>query len=276
MVVSCATLFKKQTTTIDIHTTKPTKIVVLKDTVETVNNNVRIKVLKSRAPVYLRSITDSCSTLIQIRSPYPKAIILKPEKQGKKYSKFWNYDRTGELYLNFSFPHFNFYNFAPENESPQTLDAFMGISIGADYFYCKNQFVNLTWSSVIDFPFPFPIGPLDFFGDYYSMRSKYISLSNNHKINRFSFGYGLSYGRNSWYHEYGSVMTNENGIIQFSPTIKRYDVLGLVFSSYIELGRQFSCGVIYRPTFLRPNSINAFRYEHLISVDFAWKIRLKR
>lgn len=38
----------------------------------------------------------------------------------------------------------------------------------------------------------------------------------------------------------------------------------------------FNIGIVYRPTFYRPDLINKFKYEHLISIDFAWKIRLMK
>lgn len=58
--------------------------------------------------------------------------------------------------------------------------------------------------------------------------------------------------------------------------MKRNLALGFVFPTYFQFGEYFSVGVIYRPTFYRPDLTDKFAYEHLISVDFAWKIRLKK
>jgi hypothetical protein len=52
--------------------------------------------------------------------------------------------------------------------------------------------------------------------------------------------------------------------------------LGLVFPVDFQLGRRFYIGVIYRPTFFRFGVVKNFRYEHLISVDFSWKLRIKK
>jgi hypothetical protein len=60
------------------------------------------------------------------------------------------------------------------------------------------------------------------------------------------------------------------------PVKKSDDALGFVFPAYMYFRKVLGVGVIYRPSFYRPNMTDKFQYEHLISIDFVWKIRLKK
>ncbi|MBS1538478.1 MAG: hypothetical protein JST20_12105 [Bacteroidetes bacterium] len=104
------------------------------------------------------------------------------------------------------------------------------------------------------------------------MSTIYGSVTNNHKIDDFSFGYGLSYGRNNWsYKDFGRTDT----IIPLRESkYKSHLSAGLLLSTYYQLGYYFNIGLVYRPTFIRFVSANTLQYEHIISVDFAWKIPL--
>ena len=106
----------------------------------------------------------------------------------------------------------------------------------------------------------------------YSMSSLYFSFSLNRRIRRFSYGYGLSLGSNTYSHNVrvffpGSTFTFE------SSTLQKNRVLGLIFSGYIQLRPNFHLGLIYRPTLFRFDEHPAYKYEHLFSVDLAWKFR---
>ena len=115
------------------------------------------------------------------------------------------------------------------------------------------------------------------------MSSTYVSLSNNHKIQQFSLGYGLSFTKNTWnitdYGRWDYEYDEQDEIIPpliKDPITKSHFAFGLIFPIYFQLSEHFNIGVVYRPTFYRPNMTDKFSYEHLISVDFAWKIRLKK
>ena len=103
--------------------------------------------------------------------------------------------------------------------------------------------------------------------------SVFLSLTNNHRFKLFSIGYGLSYSHNSWTLTYNTGYSFEN-----SPYVaQKYigNTFGLIFTGYWVTKTSFSLGVIYRPSFIRLNTSPTFKYEHLISIDFAWRIRLK-
>jgi hypothetical protein len=181
----------------------------------------------------------------------------------------------GELHLHLSLPHINIFQLRPENEGTKSNAGFWGVSVGADYYHRNNQFINLSASLVSDFFVPVPAA-VDIWGEYELMSSLYSSLSNNHKIGRLHVGYGFSYSKNVWnLSDHGGV-DYEEGIIHREPINKSSHAFGLIFPIYFQIKEPFSVGVIYRPTFFRPELKDKFRYEHLISIDFAWKIRLKK
>lgn len=161
----------------------------------------------------------------------------------------------------------------PEHEKMQTSLGFWGVMLGLDYYHSKNQFINIGFSGVMDFFLPVPAA-VDLSGESILMKSRYVSLSNNHKFKRLSVGYGLSYAVNTCDFRY---------IDRFEPLpptrdpVKRsHSALGLVFPVYYQFGDYFNLGIIYRPTFYRPTLMNKLKYEHLISMDFALKIPLSK
>jgi hypothetical protein len=179
----------------------------------------------------------------------------------------------GELYLHVSLPHINSFSLKPENEGHKINTGFWGLSLGIDYCYAQNKFFNLSVLGVSDFFVPVPAA-VDIGGEYELMSSRYISFSNNHRINRFTIGYGLSYARNTWDFRYYERFDPPPPTRE--PIKRSHNSFGLVFPTYFQLSKNFHLGVIYRPTFFVPELTDKFKYEHLMSVDFAWKIRVKK
>jgi len=153
-----------------------------------------------------------------------------------------------------------------ENEDAKVDFGFMGITFGLDYYHSKKQYIHIGFSCVSG-------GSSRKNPGIEHMNSIDFSLSNNHKIRRFSVGYGLSYARNTWnYSRWGWFLFP----FIIEDVSKSHNTFGLIFPNYYQIGEYFNFGVVYRPTFYRPNLPDKFIYEHLISIDFAWKIRLNR
>jgi len=301
LLTSCATLTNQAWTVSTIYTTEPTKIVFQNDTIKTKRNKVKLILERQNAPIEIIAITDSLKKkvtikavnsieywaniayfygigmLIDNRNPkrytYPPKIYLNSTDTINKYYNYYErWNNKGQLLLHLSFPYYNSFRLSPVNESTKKNFGYMGVSVGLDYYHSKNQFINISASRVTDCSAPFVMD--DFVSEnekYEYIYSTYLSLSNNYKIKRLSIGYGLSYAINTWelveYGRYGSIP------VEVSVT-KTNKALGLVFSSYFQATPNFYLGVIYRPTLLRPDIKPTFKYEHLISIDFAWKIRL--
>jgi hypothetical protein len=161
----------------------------------------------------------------------------------------------GDLYLHLSLPVINLFKTVPKYGN----FGFGGFTVGFDYYYSKNKFIHYA-SSVIP-----NISPKNFSKkeEYNVMVSAYGRFTNNHIFGRFTIGYGLSFGIN----DYFSIS---------SPIKDEYFIFGLIFPTHFQVGKNFNIGVVYRPTFYRPNAVEKFAYEHLLSIDCAWKIRLRK
>lgn len=284
---------------VTVYTTEPSKIIFNQYAVETVENKANLRVERKNEVINIVATTDSLTKIFEVeptnsfmywiniycnygigilvdrnnpkRYSYPKRIYLNSADTIERYFRYSQSDHKGELHLHLSLPHVNSFRFTPENEGTKINTGFWGLTLGLDYFHSKNQFVDLRLSGVSDFFVPVPAA-VDISGEYELMSSLYISFSNNHRIGRFTLGYGLSYAKNIWDFRY------YDSFDPAPPTrdqIKRsHSSFGLIFPSYFQFGEHFNMGIVYRPTFFRTNQPDNFEYEHVISVDFAWKIRL--
>ena len=310
LMTSCATIFNRPYKYVTIHTTEPSKIIYKQDTINTIDDKTHLKVERQDAPLSIIVITDSISESFAIkrknsamywsnilfnyglgmlfernnpkRYTYPGKIYINSEGATGQYSLYGIANNKGELYLHYSNPIINPFRMMPENLGAKVRTGFMGGTIGLDYYHSKNQFIHLGYSSVdggskrkriSDISYPYiKLRENEF------MSTDYFSLSNNYKIRRFTVGCGISYAKNNWTY-------NKTGLayllfiplpIKIDEVKKSHYALGMVFPIYYQIGEYFNFGVVYRPTFFRPNMVNMFVYEHLISIDFAWKIRLMR
>lgn len=301
LITSCATIMNQPYRSITVHTTQPGDIIFKKDTIKTRNNKANFKVERKNEPISIVATTDSLTKSFEVeqrnsfeywaniftnygigmlvdkknprRYGYPKHVYINSADTISKYYSFSQENKKGGLYLHLSLPHINSFRLTPEGEKTKINTGFWGLAIGLDYYHSESQFINLGVSGVTDFFVPVP-GSIDIRGEYELLSSRYISFSNNHRIKRFTIGYGLSYSRNTWdYKNYGSI---DSITPKREPVKKSNYSFGLVFPAYFQLGDHFNIGIIYRPSFYRPGSSPKFLYEHLISMDFAWKIRLKK
>lgn len=283
-----------------IYTTGPGKIILNQDTINTVDDKVNFRVERKKEILNVIAITDNLTKSIAVEPTYsfwylsnilfnygigmfvdakkpkiytyPEKIFINSTDTVTRYFKYGKANNKGELNLHLSLPHINTFMLRPEKEGTKTNTGFWGISIGLDYYHSKNQFIHTGISGVLDFFVPVPAA-VDIGGEHELMSSSYFSLSNNHKLKRFTLGYGLSYARNSWdlryYDRFGSPPPARN------PVKKSSNAFGFIFPAYFQTGKYFNIGVVYRPSFYRPGITDNFQYEHLISIDFGWKIRLK-
>lgn len=300
-MTSCATIMNQSHKNITVHTTERSEIIYKKDTIETFDNKANLTVERKKESLEIVASTDSLTKSIEIkprnsfmywsnifcnygvgmlvdrknpkRYSYPQRIYINSDDTVSRYFKYGQSNNKGELNLHVSLPHINSFHLTPENEGTKTNTGFWGLAFGLDYYHSRNQFLNVRVSGVSDFFLPFPAA-VDISGEYELMSSIYFSLSNNHRLGRLTLGYGLSYGRNTW--DYRFYDRFDPPPPTRDPVKKSSTAFGLFFPTYFQLGEHFNIGVVYRPTFYRPNRIEKFKYEHLISIDFAWKIRLKK
>ncbi len=203
--------------------------------------------------------------------------------------------RKGDLKFYFSLPfiYLSLNTINPEGHSRVSRGSVFGLSSGFDYYYKDDKFINLTGSfsasniagnwgeyywndELLEEPHVY---------DRFSMSN--LSVSHNHKLNRFSFGYGLSYNYTSYSEKTYSLMPYQiilpevdfnnysRNPYMYSYQSYDYTTLGLVFNGYCYVSRSFSVGLIYKPNIIRLKSVSKpFCYEHQITLDFAFRFNL--
>jgi len=209
--------------------------------------------------------------------------------QGIRTSRFDTKKRA--LYFNISLPivYPTLSIYSPEHTSRKNKGSILGFGGGIDYYYKKNKFFNLTGN--LHFA-----GDIGCGGDRYSdderIGSCNIHLSHNHRFERFSFGYGLSYTINHWHKDeyiwdrYMNINGKETNIYGYKDKDKslpssmkcekwNYSGMGAVLNSHFYFTPNFYAGIIYKPTFVRlkADSGSPFFYEHQITFDLAFKIK---
>ena len=305
-MTSCATIINQPYKYVTLHTTEPSNIILGQDTIETIDNKVHLKVeRKKELSPSIFIITDSLTKSIRIESKnsfmywsnllncgigmlvdmknpkrysYPDKIYVNSTNKSYDYSIHGKANNKGELYLHLSPPFsLSVFKTLPENENIRINIGIESFALGFDYYHSKNQFVHLGGSYILG------IGGAPFSGVDEYTNSYAIFFSNNHKLWRFSIGYGLSYAKNTW--EYKKTEWKKYTIwgvpnnllpVIVKHVVRDYNAFGLIFPTYFQVGEYFNVGVVYRPTFFRPNMTDKFAYEHIINIDFAWKIRLKK
>ncbi|MDB5157936.1 MAG: hypothetical protein JWR50_2643 [Mucilaginibacter sp.] len=303
LLTSCATISNSRTEHITVYTPKPSILVIENDSVKTKKNKAGLDVVRQKKPFEFTVLTDSdkkkitlnyrnsvafyaniftnygIGMLVDRKNPkrygYPKKIYINAGKGLPIYTtNDWVY-KKGDVLLDISFPYVNSFHLVPDGYKAKDNTGFMGFAMGVDYFHSDKQFINFSAGGVSDFFLPFP-APVDFSGEREQMSSTFLTLSNNHVVNRFSFGYGISYSQNTWHlSDYGRRFDTTAVITPIKDPINKTNrALGFVFTYYFKVFGGFTPGIIYRPTFLRFNTADKFKYEHLISLDLAWKIPL--
>jgi hypothetical protein len=136
-----------------------------------------------------------------------------------------------------------------------------------DYFYSDNQFVNLGFNRIVGVNFMLKADrEIGLKTEIFS--SDFISISNNHRLNRLSFGYGFSLVNNFW-----NITYMDGTDSNYSDEIN-YSSIGLYFPVNFYLNEHFRFGVSYRPTFYRPYQTEKYKYEYLLKFAIIWDVRL--
>jgi hypothetical protein len=206
---------------------------------------------------------------------YDTSNVIRP-KISKGYYDYWTKSfPTNKEQINFTYslPWVNSFYLQPSQETAKANIGFWGISAGLEYYYKENKFLSLNGNAVMDFFIPFPAA-VDFSGEVENMYSVYTSLTDNYRFRRFTVGYGLNFSKNTWklvYHDRFDPPPPTR-----KPATKSSNSLGFTIDGYHQIGKRFHVGLIYRPTLLNVYPDIDFKYEHLISLDFKWKFRLKK
>jgi len=312
-MTSCATLINKQEYALEIRTNVINSKVQLNDT--TYKLPATIKIRRSKSDLMMTLLSDTINREFRVKSSpngaflygnliwevlcpiaylidysnskrfyYGKSVYLnvnnvdsviipKISKDIIDYRSKIYPTKAGQINLVLSLPYANSFYLQPPLELTKSNTGCWGYSGGIEYYYKDNRYLNVSASVATDFFMPV-IGAIDIWGEYDMMSTSYISLTNNYKFRRFTIGYGINYSTNTWDHRfYGSY---EDIPPLREPIRRTSESFGITLNGYHQVSKHFFVGAIYRPTFLRIKPEIALKYEHLISLDFAYKFRIKK
>lgn len=322
MFASCASILNGNWTSVSVYTEQPAKAIVRGDTLRTQSysnaNVVSFSVPRSEESLLLVLQTDSLKKTINIppkNSPtyylnalyfWPGFLIDMSNPKRYTYNNRLTFDKElnlydnrfltqkGDLYFNFSLPfiYLSQNTISPEGDSRVTGGSVLGLSAGFDYYYKKNKFINLTGTfSASNLSGCGDNAPYGWFDEPTVDKEYYmwnVNMSHNHRIKRFSYGYGLSYNYTSYRKDTYSMPSNyikptgefyDYNIYPYIYNYRKYKytTLGLVFNGYYYLSRNFTVGIIYKPNLVRLKSVSKpFCYEHQITLDFAFRFNILR
>ena len=181
----------------------------------------------------------------------------------------------GQVNFTASVPLGNLFYLQPRNEPVKNKGGFLGVSIGAEYFYKDNKFIRLSASFNDGYFFPVLL-PVEHFDertdivdDYEETTQSYnFTLTDNYSLQRFTLGYGLSYAIYKW-----QIINNDYKFPSTGPEprIKYSHAFGLSFAGHYQLSRQFFAGVVYTPTFYNTFPAAGYKYQHTLSFGVMFK-----
>lgn len=184
--------------------------------------------------------------------------------------KLDKYDK-GEFRLKLGLPYFNYLYLQPDNEDIINRFGFIGESIGLEYSFNDKNFLEVGFSlmGVSDNPLPiqFKKG-----GEYQSQYSVRFGLTNNHNLSRFTVGYGVNYSLNTYTYGFRNFSVEDTTPTTYNHKTNRN--LGLNLNTYYRATNSFNLGLVYRPSVLLFKDGFKTQYEHSLSLELLWRIRL--
>lgn len=306
---SCASIFNDSTYTFKVFSDSNTNRVSINDSIYKLP--ATLPVIRSKEDLKLTLITDSTEVDFVVESrlnnqfllqnllglhiaPLNYAIDLTSQKRyhygeyvflnvedstrvfqpklKKKWNKFFAQKfpkNKNDINLTFSIPYFNSFNYSPTDFGRRRSYGFWGLSVGIDYFYSDKKYVNLraVLATNIFVPVPAPFTPSDIRQD---LSTYYLEFTDNFKWGRLNLGYGVNFSKNNW------RFVNESDFTNVTRINRNSNSFGLTANSYFELAEGLFIGGFYRPTFYRIHPNANFTYEHLISLDFLFKIPIRK
>ena len=175
----------------------------------------------------------------------------------------------GEWRLALGLPYLNSFTLNPENESRKTQTGWVGLEGGFEYQYNQQCYLSLMYS--INGASE-ALGLMDMEGEFDQFTSHSVNLSNQTIRGNLSIGYGISLAQNTW--KYTRTFVPDSIPPSRKLVTRSSTNLGLLINAYYQLGSAFQIGLIYRPFFWKIDHKSQFDYEHIISLDFKWRIRL--
>ncbi|MGZ3883514.1 MAG: hypothetical protein ACXVNO_00055 [Bacteroidia bacterium] len=288
---SCAAIFNTKKTSIRILPAKNIKVITVENNIKSDQNNYIV--LRSPENLKVKIQVDSVFRTIDIparkslvywenilnfgigfvpdnktqkRFSYPRRVFLEKKDTAVKIV-FYPTVKKGTIELCILLPYANSY-FVKTSNGYYPANGFLGIGLGANFYYKDNKYVSVNAGACMDNAVPFPVG-VDYFGDYQRVNVSFINIRNQILFNRFDFGYGLSYATSNWV---AHKTLNSSQI-----TLTKQNVgLGFSFSLKYHFLKFLSLGAIYQPALININYKPTFGYQDFITIEAAANFRIRQ
>lgn len=182
----------------------------------------------------------------------------------------------GDVVHNYIIPGFTSFFINPEGDSFSTA-GLMKVGYGIDYFYKNSTFVNVDLIFKTNF-----IDPAISLMLSRKVFNPELSVTNNHRFNRFEVGYGLSlnylftdYTKNCFSCEVNDPPFT-GALIEDQPkhSTEAYFSLGLKAQTAYQFNRRLYVGLFYQPSFVKfSNTNNNTKPDHFFGIDLRFKAK---
>ncbi|WP_462250321.1 hypothetical protein [Ferruginibacter sp.] len=292
---SCATIINQPLQNIFIATDKNIKVIsvekaVLMDSSKHTNARKEYFVKRSNTPLVITVQTDSTKKVIVLkpknsfaywyniaanygigmlidrdnvkRFTYQQSSYVSVEDSSITIKRFAPI-KKGAINLSLSLPFTTVFNMIDSSGKYNSAGIY-GLEAGIDYFYSTNHFLSVNIGAATDV-FAEHFGP----GYYETGSTIYASVKNNNAVGSFDLGYGINVSKLTW-----SKITLDSATTFYKR--KSNINIGLSLSAQYRVANNCRLGVLYQPGLLNTSFKPAVSYQHYISFNCTWKLRIKK
>jgi hypothetical protein len=173
--------------------------------------------------------------------------------------------RKGTINLTFPCPYNNLFRVKyPKGYFDNA--GFVGIGIGAEYYYKDNHYLSISACASGSSPVPIPVR---YRGLNEITYTRFVSLRNNFIHGNFDFGYGVHYSELGW-----SISNPLD--MDFIKLDQFNQALGFSFITQFRVSQLFKVGLLYQPSIINLYKPKIVDYQHFVSLEFILKIPIIR
>ncbi len=323
---SCASVFNGPYKKVNVHTERAATVIYNEGSVETVDHVASFEVKRKKDTMQFSVLQDSSmrtytvnkkhsfafwsniplkfglGMLVDLTNPkrftYPSHIYLDSSNTKKGYYAFEKNQLKGRWEFQVEMPFFNLFHRKDPYGYKDLQEGFFGVGLGLNYFYRKNTYLNFSAQSFLLSNYPLPPPFIVFEQKSEKEFSYQFTLSNNHRIQRFHLGYGLSYvfNRRGYTIRLPDPMVPQtlnllaskrippgNDVTKIAKSIEpgiyeqhwmNTQSFGLWFPVSYELTKGISASFQYRPTFYRYKDKMEPEFENFYSFGLIYRMKL--
>lgn len=161
------------------------------------------------------------------------------------------------------------------NAGDSSTTGIQGGSFGFNYHYDFKHFWSVQAGfATDDATANFGKGRYTDTSNFATTSAYFVNIRHNRKIGDFDIGYGLAFSHHRFDQE--QVVWKDAGGQTISRSVYKNAALAASLSGYWRVGKVMAVGLLYQPQFLALQNMVRFKYEHIISLDIAFRLPLKR